>query len=754
MSTELLPFLTGLSRDSGGPVNDPSSFGDLRNIVFFEGSLRLRAGLGNAVAELSAPAVCAVDVFKAYGLLVWVLYNPAGRTVTVIQTNLQGQSETAVGSWGVLSTGAESPPRFTMAEAFGILTLAHDEPNVAARLETYRFDPADGTPWQVVSADLDGAGSAPVKFRGVRTHLGGIWAWGYGTASAPDRPELMRRSNPDDPTVYQPEWYFRVGVRLDPIVAAIEIGSGVGSSLLVFKGSSWFRIDGSTSADFDVVSVDPIVGCVSCKSLLNVNGTVYWWSPFGPKQTTGTGTADLSQPLDLTGPLPEGLPTFGPPAYAYVYFDPDSLSLGFAFPDPTADAVPVWKLSLNGSPRWSLDVLGRGVMCAVLAVTGQGAFLIDPGYADPVSVSGSAGGGSASALISWTNVACVGDETVEIWFSMNAGPWTLGASVPVNTLTVPQTYTLTHALLTDGTIDVSLRHKRQNRYLPAYTTIDPSTWPAVSQASGTIVLIATPVFTVNSYNPVTTEIDLQWTMATASAEIDAEITPLEAEINNTYGISPILVPGGGDLSRTATYAPGTLSVLSTTLGPVDTAFFKANEWEASSLLTNDFLTASRSRGYYLRLRLRGRIGVINGDWTAPVTVYIGYPNLPAFGVCSWQLSSVALGSKVTLVWVDSSDASGATTVRTIITDAEGASPPNGGSCSGTTPSAADRNTLMDTTGVSPQVVPVGTCATCLITGQVVISTFTHLRQRITKGGFTHWTTIPNYSSNGFTGCGP
>src|SRR5690606_35078814 len=141
-----------------------------------------------------------------------------------------------------------------------------------------------------------------------------------------------------------------------------------------------------------------------------------------PRRTTGLATDDISVTLDLTGPLPEGLPVPGPGIYCFTYYVPDNQKLGFAFPDPDSgtEETVAYCVSLQGPLRWSLDTFGRTVLCAVLASTGQASILIDPGFADNVTVTGSQGSGPASATIGWTNDSCVGDEMVEVWGSMNS----------------------------------------------------------------------------------------------------------------------------------------------------------------------------------------------------------------------------------------------------------------------------------------------------------------------------------------------
>lgn len=731
-SIQLLPWLTGVSRDTGTPVNDPSSQTDLRNIEWFQGAVRLRSGMGDAVNALASPVVCAVQVFKAYGLLCWVLYDPADRSVIVVSTNLQGQSETAVGTWGTLDASADSPPRFTMAESFGILIFAHDEPNVTNRLQTFAFDPAAGTPWHGIEADLDGSGDEPIYFRGVVTHLNAVWGWGFGTDSDPDRPEVIRRSNPDDPEIYDAETFFQIGVRADPIIACAPVGS----ILAILKGSSWWRLAGQTSADFEPSQADSVVGIVGCNSLQNVNGLLYWWSPYGPKRTDGSVTVDLSQALDLTGPLPAELPTFGPGAYCWTYCDPDTLSLGFAFPnpaDPEQERTSAWKASLVEAPRWSLDVFERTVLCGVLATTGQASVTIDPGHADDVTVAGASGAGEASATVTWENIDCVGDETVEIWARINTGIWFLSASVPVETHSHPQSTVLTSGM-SNGTIDVALRHRRLNRYDPLYVSTDPEDWPSISRATGMITAVATPAITACAYDTVTQRLNLVWTMATSSADIEVELDIRAAEPSAMAGASLGL--------RTTTLAPGTLSILATTVGPTGSLSLPANQWQSAAVINSDLLSIARTRGYYMRCRVRGFIGAIYGNWSSASECFIGYGTVGTLvgGGVSFNVKSVASGTNLRWQWTNAADATGATQVQTLGTIVVRSDPANSGSCDAVF-NTDNRVLNLNTIAASPQIVAAPNCSTCLIVPQTVAVTLWEIRNIITKAGVAHWTQV-------------
>lgn len=142
-----LPWGPGLSRDTGALVSDPHQHEDLRNIVFYEGSLRLRGGLGTAIATdftaagFTGTDCCHVAVFKGQAATIYIVYDRTTREVRVFTADLLGQNPTDLGHWGTLNANADAPPRFSTAEAFGILLLAHDEAEVIYRFDTFRYDP-------------------------------------------------------------------------------------------------------------------------------------------------------------------------------------------------------------------------------------------------------------------------------------------------------------------------------------------------------------------------------------------------------------------------------------------------------------------------------------------------------------------------------------------------------------------------------------------------------------------------------------
>lgn len=137
----------GVGRDTGAIANNPRQFDDQRNLLFYDGAQRQRGGLGAPVASsftasgFTGTDVCHVAVFKATAQVLYIVLDAATREVRLFTANLLGQDPADLASWGILNGAADTPPRFTTAESFGLLLLAHDEPNVLHRLPTLRIDP-------------------------------------------------------------------------------------------------------------------------------------------------------------------------------------------------------------------------------------------------------------------------------------------------------------------------------------------------------------------------------------------------------------------------------------------------------------------------------------------------------------------------------------------------------------------------------------------------------------------------------------
>lgn len=712
MPTVPLPWLGGLERDKGAMVGDPTHFADIRNVLPGRATHRLRGGFGDAIATIAGEvAICHIDVFRTAGRVIVVAVD-AGLDVNVYEVDVQGQNATLVGTMGTLTPDAGYPPRFSSAESFGVFLLAHDEPDVTERLETYAYDPVAMTPWAVVEADLDGLGDAPVQFRGVREHYGYIFGWGYGSASDPDRPETVRVSAADDPTTFAANHYLVVGTRSEPVLDC----RAVGASLAVLKAASWHRIDGSDRATWAQALVDPETGAVASRGSINLYGALYWWSPFGPRTSGGVGTQDPGQPLDLAGNAPADLPVAGAADDCWAFLVPEETLLCWAFPNYADDTTLIYALSLRepSNPRWVWWTVAFALPCGALVTAGAATVTLPPGYADNVVVAGAVGAATATADVTWDNVDCVGDELVEVWYQMNAGAWQLGTTVAVNT-SGPQSVTLSGGALASGTINVAIRHRRLNRYRTGYEdAADPSLWPPDSLGTGTIVVVAVPSGVAVAYDFTDGSVDVTWTNGDAGQDIDVELA---------------LTDGSGP----ATASP----VAGTTTQPFAWGVGAPQNLARLNGLTPDPFLASG-----IQARVRHKVGAILGAWSAwSAAVAITY-NGALDGAAAQhydpaEKTSVSLGTAFGIQIDRPSSQVGTLSVAAAVLDNAstvgfGAIPANG-SCGTTTdfgggfvafPPGAGYALVIPSLSTSDPVIttytfPAPACGTCQVVGQRV-----------------------------------
>ncbi|KKL57496.1 hypothetical protein LCGC14_2234810, partial [marine sediment metagenome] len=171
----------------------------------------------------------------------------------------------------------------------------------------YYYDPFVGSPLVELTADLDGAGDAPVYFRGVTRHLNYVIGWGFGTATEQSRPEIVRVSLPGQPTVWSPDHFIIAGVRDDPVLLCESLGT-IPSPLAVFKETETYQIFGYDRRTFGIRRIDDIYGIAAARLAVTVNGICYFWSLEGPRATDGSNPSrDLAWPLDLDAPAPATL---------------------------------------------------------------------------------------------------------------------------------------------------------------------------------------------------------------------------------------------------------------------------------------------------------------------------------------------------------------------------------------------------------------------------------------------------------------
>lgn len=697
----------------------PPALQDLRNVYQLDRVLRVRPGFGVQSIIAAGLAVCYLGVFEGNASSIAVTYDPTTREVKVWEGDLQGNAFVAVGIWGTLDVAADSPPRFSTAESFGLLVLAHDEDAVTHRLASLRYDPnaagamtsrprlqpgttaikrlkfqtftyriagvdyskagaevtfsaahnvsipgtygailvqvnAAGTlstkavtlsqsyatgalaeaalpapdagyvvvghvlilagtnPWTantddfisngtvavfvdglfvpliVMQADLDGTGIWwPIYFRWVAIHYGYCLGAGYGSHATPSRPEIVRLSHADDPTLYEANEYVKFGARDNPCVG----GKSFAGIFVVGKGGQMWAMDGEDRSTWAPRLIDPKIGLISSRSLIELLGMLVWWSPEGPRRLTAAGVAggsveDAGLALDLPAPYPDEWPPQGPMNYAFSFPLPDERHLAFAFPLPGLGVTLCYVLSLfhPENPGWNIWTLGGDVFCAGLLSTGAGGTSLPPGYGDTLVTTGASGVATPSLSTTFTLHEVLGDEIVEHWYKPGAAAWVQLPDTPIDTSSGTQTVVASGAPLVSGAYTAAIRLRRGTRYRSGYESPDPSTWPGSARAAGTIVVVAFPSVVTVVYNFTTGEITVSWTAGDVSQAQDVEIS----DESDTMGVSVPQVLDASVVAGTFTKVFGNGSVS----------------------------TEARTFGVRVTARVRHKVGAVVGAWVA------------------------------------------------------------------------------------------------------------------------------------------
>lgn len=478
-----IAFGQGVARDQGVVVTRPGDMEDVRNFTIQKGRLRLRKGF-HTPGALADAGLVGVPVggraLPSEGLAIVCTWNEQTGAVQVFRVEANLSSISGVGTW--FTYRGEDPPRVWLAESAGRMFMAHDEPNVMDRADTYVYDfTAMGGGGQLApltadlvraEGDVSGAGELPVKFRGVVSHLDYLFGWGYGSPIE-DRAEMVRASLPGEPMKFEPEHYWIAGDRRAPVLRCIPAGP----NLAVFKADETFAIHGYDRRTFGIRRVDPLHGIAAPALADNVGGEIYFWSQEGPMATNGAGMAmSVEERLDLRGFDPTDLVERGDIGKGFCTYIPGEAVIAFFF-GRRGYVLPV---RIPGE-EWSYWELGFEPTFAFrLTDTGTSLMGTPTGY--PEWISASAGGTFADIEVG--NHGQTGGETLEVW--MRAG----GTEEYVQVATVPvspqaqQTVRIT-GLQEGGSYFGALRWRRSTGVADAYSG-DPTGWPAISR--GTIMM--------------------------------------------------------------------------------------------------------------------------------------------------------------------------------------------------------------------------------------------------------------------------
>ena len=472
----VLPFGAGLDRYTGVQRVRPGTLEDLVNVRPLGVKLQVRRGMVQRSELPSRNGAPCTAVLLVHGMQsqpegIAVGYHATTREVYVYRVTGGGTDPISVGHWFTLDVNAPSPPVITAAESYGRVFFAHNEAATEHRAATQVYDSIFSS-MSDLEADLDGRGTAPVRFRGVQRWRNYLTGWGWASPSE-NRPEMLRVSLPGEPLLFDPEDYFQVGDR----GSAITNVKPAGSSLLAFKNNSTYRVSGTSHLDFGILPVYALFGCLSARLAITVEGTCYVWSFEGPWATTGADAQDLEPVIDLERLAPEHLPSAGVARTGFAAYVPGERIVEFHFGER------IYALSLEaGGATWSYRTRGRLISSGGLMYP-ESEDVVDLGREPPTGYPRITGVtvNMRAATVSFENTNHTGNEAVETWLRKEPrGEWeridpdqrvAAGASqdVTLSDLEIGARY------------GVALRYRLSGVYGTRYRDPDPGDWPAVSR---------------------------------------------------------------------------------------------------------------------------------------------------------------------------------------------------------------------------------------------------------------------------------
>jgi len=466
-----LPFGPGLDKETGAMVVRPQSMQDLRNVYHHEGSIVVRSGTektndffdgeagwtqyGQSVGTGDpATHILAGIAIRSERVGIVVSWEDTYKRVAIWRVDALGGNSLFLGFWPhrysldagtanfTWSTFDGNPPKVVLAEIYGMVFFAHDEKWDAFRADTYVYDPWKdndehysglGNTLGPVYADLVGDPDLEllevIRFRGVARHLEYLFGWGWGLASGPDpesRPEMLRVSQPGDPKSFDPDHYFVVGDKRDPVISAAPARQ----TLIVCKETDSYQVIGYSRATFGIRPYDQLYGALASRLMVPVSGDVYTWSAEGPMVGGDVGPfSKMWIPLDLAG------------------FEPATLVPRVEFDDGWGDYIDeiecvifcfgrrAYVLSLRNpqDPRWTYWELGKKAFCG-FRLYGDDGDIGDIPTGDPTinSITYDVEDGCAQSqyTVNVDNSGQGNADLIELWHRPQGPFWIQGSPMP------------------------------------------------------------------------------------------------------------------------------------------------------------------------------------------------------------------------------------------------------------------------------------------------------------------------------------
>lgn len=574
---QVVPLLygAGLDRATGVFAVDARSGRDLRNVYLYRDKLQVRHGHSAATTLVEEDGVTPLEdtvlvqsmSAEQIGLVAGI--GSDGR-VHLFRVSGDGSGLSQIGIAFTLAAGAHSPPRLLAAEQYSKIFVAHDETIRSLRAATVYYDPYGAPALKTLTADLDGDTVAgDVLFRGVAPYLTYLVGWGFGTETDPDHPEVVRVSDPEDPTSLAPDDYFQAGTGGSPVLNCLPAGSAEGSSLLVLKPVETHLIFGYDKRTFGIRLLDSTHGIVGSRLAYSHNGVVYAWGVEGPWRSSGGPAEDIAWPLDLDAPSPADLIAAGDAADGFACYLPGRRCILFVF----GERVYVLSLWDPSALKWSYGELGFAAHCGGVLYSG-----FDAPSTAPTAEAGNVVltvNSDEEIGVAWDNGVInplTGGEIAEIWFhATTPDTWELKGQVAAS----GASQTLNVAVDAGTAYEAQIRYRRGPYYRADYESADPDDWPAVSLSNTVTTTLATPVLSTAwaRVSATVERINLTWTGSqTAHSEVRRGATLLATiepgaplaytddafpagEANYTYTVTQV-TPDDSEVSAGATQWAG------------------------------------------------------------------------------------------------------------------------------------------------------------------------------------------------------
>ena len=344
---------------------EPASFEDLRNVHLGAGKAELRQGNKPIVSTpAGVDAVIGFMAIRSQNIAVVLTLTNATRLVELWIMATDGSTITKIGTLWTLPV-AFAYPKVSMATSYDLMFIAHDEATYANRMVTRYFDPI-GVTLNDLSVDLNrDAVTAPVKFRGVVSHLAYIFGWGYGSevANQGDRPEIVRCCLPQEPLNWQPEHYWLAGQRNEPVLAC----SPTGETLAVRKAQESYEIFGSDRATFGIKPLDTKHGAIAGRLSITIGAINHFWSLDGPRVAEGGESRDLAIPLAVQEAAVSSKATALAATEGFAVYHAPRRELWYVF----GQWAYVYNMKDPQKPTWNYHEFDQDINCAALVYAGQ-----------------------------------------------------------------------------------------------------------------------------------------------------------------------------------------------------------------------------------------------------------------------------------------------------------------------------------------------------------------------------------------------